>query len=129
MNKSITKRDVLVAMAAATKAELTATVETQTLLQLLVKKGILSREEVDITREEVFKNDSRVRSLVDMLDLQMSLCDEYSKIDKIVKDNPDKTRFMYLRGKMIHDKDSMTEDEIDYLDSKLDFKKYWEDKK
>lgn len=124
MGNNADKYDVIMSMMMATKAELESVIETQTLLQLLVKKGICTPDEIKTTRQLVERKSPRVKRLYY----------EFTELDKVAtlfeKGDEEKHKFMYTFGKMIHDRDSLTEEELDYLDSKLDFKKYWdEDKK
>ena len=121
MKRDIDKYDVIVSMLAATKAELTSIVETQTLMQVLVKKGLVSADEIKQTRKAVEKNSPKVQHLYQQFkdfDTILSIFD---------RQDEEKHKFMSLLDKMIQDRDSLTEEELDYLDSKLDFKKYQED--
>lgn len=115
------KADVLVALMAATRTELHSMIETQTLLQLLVKKEIFSPEEVANTRKLVQKNSKKVQLLQKEYAIQARLYNQLTGVDS------EKDKFMFLLGKMIHDRNSLTEEELNYLDSILDFKKYWEE--
>lgn len=120
-NGEVDKVDVLIALMAATKTELHSMIETQTLLQLLVKKEIFSPEEVANTRKLVEKNSKKVQLLQKEYAIQTRLYNQLTGLDS------EKDKFMYLLGKMMHDRNSLTEEELNYLDSILDFKKYWDE--
>lgn len=108
-------------MMSSIKAELETVIETQTLMQLLVAKGVITPNEVKQTRKLVERHSPRVKRLMY----------EFMELDHMLsafeKSDDEKRKFFSLLDKMMKDRDSLTEEEIDYLDSKLDFKKYWEE--
>lgn len=121
MSNGADKYDIVMSMMISTRAELESVIETQTLMQILVKKGICTSDEIKQTRKLVERHSPKVKQLLH----------EFAELDYVLTaiehSNEEKNKFMYLFGKMLDDRDSLTDEELDYLDSKIGFKKYWEE--
>lgn len=86
----------------------TALIETQVILQLLVKKNLVSAEEVVLTRE-IVKRQPKYKQMQQTLDDTMDRVDESSKFEE-------------LMGQSLkpNGREQLTKEEKDYLLSKLD---------
>jgi len=83
-----------------------ALIETQTILQLLVKKGIVTVEEVKNTRE-IVKRQPKYKGFL-------------QSIEEALNDASEIAKFEELFQKMLNDKESLTEEERNYLLHELD---------
>ena len=92
----------------AAKNAVDALIETQTILQLLVKKGIVTREEVSLTRN-VVKNRPKYKQVLDALKQSMDQVNENAKFEDLMKKSlqPD-------------GRENLTKEEKDYLQNTLD---------
>lgn len=92
----------------ANKDAVTTLIETQVILQLLVKKDLVSPEEVALTRE-IVKRQPKYKQMQQTLDDTMDRVDESSKFEE-------------LMGQSLkpNGREQLTKEEKDYLLSKLD---------
>lgn len=85
-----------------------ALIDTQVILQLLVKKGIVTPEEVVITRG-IVNSQPKYKRLLESIDSAMNKVDEAAKFEELF------TKSLQPNGR-----EQLTEEEKDYLLKKLD---------
>ena len=92
----------------ASQNAVNALIETQTILQLLVKKGIVTPEEVAITRG-IVKRQPKYRQMIQDLDSAMDRVYESKKFEELIQKTlqPDGNK-------------NLTDEERNYLSGKLD---------
>lgn len=84
-----------------------ALIETQVILQLLVKKNLVSAEEVALTRE-IVKRQPKYRQMQQALDDAMDRVDESSKFEELME-----------KSLKPNGREQLTKEEKDYLLGKL----------
>lgn len=82
-----------------------AITETQVILQLLVKKNIVTTEEV-VSMRDVVRNRPKYKRLFDLVETGYSNLNESETFDSLMK-------------KLLTDRDSMTDEEMEQLDKML----------
>lgn len=87
---------------------LNALIETQVILQLMVRKNLVSPEEVALTRE-IVKRQPKYKQMQQTLDDAMDRVDESSKFEELMEKS--------LRP---NGREQLTKEEKDYLLGKLD---------
>lgn len=92
----------------ASQNAVNALIETQTILQLMVKKGLVTPEEVAITRK-IVKSQPKYKQMLQTLDDAMDRVDEYAKFEELVQ------KTLQPNGNK-----NLTEEERNYLLNKLD---------
>ena len=92
----------------ASENAVNALIETQTILQLMVKKGIVTPEEVAITRG-VVKSQPKYKQLLQALDSAMDRVDESVKFEKLLQ-----------KSLQPNGNNNLTDEERNYLLNKFD---------
>lgn len=95
------------------EAKIKLLVETQSIEQILVRKGIFSPEELESMRKTVDTNSTTIQNLKSALHAINKAHSEQEAIDK------DLDKFEELFKKSLKDPDSLTEEEKSYLDDTL----------
>ena len=85
-----------------------ALIETQTILQLLVKKDIVTPEEVSDTRR-IVKSQPKYKQMLQALDSAMNRVDESAKFEELLQ-----------KSLQPNGREQLTKEEKDYLLRKLD---------
>ena len=85
-----------------------ALIETQTILQLMVKKGIVTPEEVSITRG-IVKSQPKYKQMLQALNNAMDRVNESAKFENLVQ-----------KSLQPNGREQLTKEEKDYLLNKLD---------
>lgn len=92
----------------ASQNAVNALIETQTILQLMVKKGLVTPEEVAITRK-IVKSQPKYKQMLQTLDSAMDKVNESAKFEELVK------KALQPNGNK-----NLTDEERSYLLGKLD---------
>lgn len=92
----------------ASQNAVNALIETQTILQLMVKKGLVIPEEVAITRG-IVKSQPKYKQMLQSLDSAMDRVDESAKFEELLQ------KSLQPNGNK-----NLTEEERNYLLNKLD---------
>lgn len=92
----------------ASQNAVNALIETQTILQLMVKKGLVTPEEVAITRG-IVKSQPKYKQMLQALDSAMDRVDESAKFEELLQ------KSLQPNGNK-----NLTEEERNYLLNKLD---------
>lgn len=92
----------------AAKNSINALIETQTILQLMVKKGLVTPEEVSIMRG-IVSSQPKYRQMIQELDNAMDRVDEFAKFEELLE------KTFQPNGNK-----NLTNEERSYLLSKLD---------
>ena len=92
----------------ASQNAVNALIETQTILQLMVKKGLVTPEEVAVTRW-IVKSQPKYRQMLQVLDSAMDRVDESAKFEELMH-----------KSLQPNGSEQLTKEEKDYLLNKLD---------
>ena len=92
----------------ASQNAVNALIETQTILQLMVKKGLVTPEEVAVTRG-IVKSQPKYRHMLQVLDSAMDRVDESAKFEELLQ-----------KSLQPNGREQLTNEEKDYLLNKLD---------
>ena len=92
----------------ASQNAVNALIETQTILQLMVKKGIVTPEEVVITRG-IVKSQPKYKQILQALDSAMDRADKSAKFEELLQ-----------KSLQPNGREQLTKEEKDYLLNKLD---------
>ena len=92
----------------ASQNAVNALIETQTILQLMVKKGLVTPEEVAVTRG-IVKSQPKYRQMLQVLDSAMDRVDESAKFEELLQ-----------KSLQPNGREQLTNEEKDYLLNKLD---------
>lgn len=92
----------------ASQNAVNALIETQTILQLMVKKGLVTPEEVALTRE-IVKSQPKYKQMMQALDSAMDRVDESAKFEELLQ------KSLQPNGNK-----NLTDEERSYLLGKLD---------
>ena len=92
----------------ASQNAVNALIETQTILQLMVKKGLVTPEEVAVTRW-IVKSQPKYRQMLQVLDSAMDRVDESAKFEDLMH-----------KSLQHNGSEQLTKEEKDYLLNKLD---------
>ena len=92
----------------ASQNAVNALIETQTILQLMVKKGLVTPEEVALTRG-IVKSQPKYKQMLQALDSAMDRVDESAKFEELMQ-----------KSFQPNGREQLTKEEKDYLLNKLD---------
>ena len=98
----------------ASQNAVNALIETQTILQIMVKKGLVTPEEVALTRG-IVKSQPKYKQMLQVLDSAMDRVDESAKFEELLQKSlqPDGNK-------------NLTDEERNYLLNKLDKISKWQ---